>query len=179
MNVLCRVVLPTSSMSGVRTHFCTEVARGYGGGASPRKYGLNCTMPALTNSRFGSSRISGALGTRVWPLLSKWRRKRSVISCVSTGVSPCAGTGERGDGGGGAASGSRGRDRSALRPASSPDGPAVGGVPAGRLGRHHARPLLDHVVQLLLSLAHAGAHLGAERTHGARQLAHGVAQVRS
>lgn len=33
-------------------------------------------------------------------------------------------------------------------------------------------------MQLLLPLAHARAYLGAERTHGARQLAHGVTQVR-
>ena len=32
----CRVVLPTSSMSRVRTHFCTLVARAYGGGR-PRR----------------------------------------------------------------------------------------------------------------------------------------------
>ena len=49
-----RVVLPTSSMSPVRTHFCTLTARSYGGTAWPRKYGLNGTMPALTNSRVGS-----------------------------------------------------------------------------------------------------------------------------
>jgi len=29
--VPCRVVLPTSSMSSVRTHFCTLVRRGAGG----------------------------------------------------------------------------------------------------------------------------------------------------
>jgi hypothetical protein len=71
-------------MSPVRTHFCTLVAVGYGGGASPRKYGLNCTMPALTNSRFGSSRISEALGTSVCPAFLKWFRKRLRISCVCT-----------------------------------------------------------------------------------------------
>src|SRR5437763_14534981 len=74
-------------MSPVRTHFCTLVARGYGGGTSPRKYGLNWTMPALTNRRVGSSRISEALGTLVWPLLSKWLVKRLLISCVCTGLS--------------------------------------------------------------------------------------------
>ncbi|CAB4730971.1 unannotated protein [freshwater metagenome] len=57
------MVLPTSSMSRVRTTFWTLVARGYGGGASPRKYGLNGTMPALTKSSVGSSRRSDADGT--------------------------------------------------------------------------------------------------------------------
>ena len=52
--VPCRVVLPTSSMSRVRTHFCTLVARLNGAGSAPVKYGLNGTMPALTNSRVGS-----------------------------------------------------------------------------------------------------------------------------
>ena len=33
------------SMSRVRKHFCTLVARGQGAGSSPRKYGLNGTMP--------------------------------------------------------------------------------------------------------------------------------------
>ncbi len=47
-------------MSRVRTHFWTQVARGYGGVASPRKYGLNGTMPALTNSSVGSSSSSDA-----------------------------------------------------------------------------------------------------------------------
>ena len=42
----CRVVLPTSSMSRVRTHFCTLVARWYGGVCCPVKYGMNGTMPA-------------------------------------------------------------------------------------------------------------------------------------
>ena len=50
-------------MSKVRTTFCTLVARGYGGGASPRKYGLKGTMPALTNSSVGSSSSSEAEGT--------------------------------------------------------------------------------------------------------------------
>ena len=52
-------------MSRVRTHFCTLVARVNAGVSWPRKYGLNGTMPALTNSRLGSSWTSGALGTTV------------------------------------------------------------------------------------------------------------------
>ena len=57
------MVLPTSSMSGVRMHFCTLVARGHGGVSSPRKNGLNGTMPALTNSRVGSGTSNDAEGT--------------------------------------------------------------------------------------------------------------------
>ena len=62
---MLRLLVPTMSMSAVRTHFCTLVARGYGGGASPRKYGLNGTMPALTRSRVGSATTSDAEGTTV------------------------------------------------------------------------------------------------------------------
>ena len=69
--MLCRVVMPTSSMSGVRMHFWMLVAVAYGGVRCPRKYGTNWTMPALTNSRFGSSRITDALGTSVCPALTK------------------------------------------------------------------------------------------------------------
>src|SRR3954469_16182142 len=58
-------------MSRVRTHFCTLVARFHGGGFSPRKYGLNGTMPALTSSSVGSSAISDADGTTACPRLSK------------------------------------------------------------------------------------------------------------
>src|SRR5689334_25184225 len=67
-------------MSRVRTHFCTLVARGHGGGCWPRKYGLNGTMPALTSSSVGSSAIRLALGTTVCPLRSKCPRKRDRIS---------------------------------------------------------------------------------------------------
>jgi hypothetical protein len=70
----CRVVRPTSSMSSVRTHFCTLVARVQGTGASPVRYGLNGTMPALTNSSVGSGVGSGALGTTVWPRSAKKSR---------------------------------------------------------------------------------------------------------
>ena len=47
------------------------VAVEYGGVRWPRKYSTNCTMPALTNSRLGSSRITEALGTSVWPAFTK------------------------------------------------------------------------------------------------------------
>jgi hypothetical protein len=83
-NVPCRVVLPTSSMSKVRRHFWMLVARGHGGLCWPMKYGTNCTMPALTNSRLGSSKGSGTLGTTVCPCRSKCPRKRALISAVRT-----------------------------------------------------------------------------------------------
>ena len=50
---------------GARTHFCTVVARGNGGTCSPRKYGLNGTIPATVNSRSGSWGIRLADGTMV------------------------------------------------------------------------------------------------------------------
>src|SRR5438067_13564234 len=76
------------SMSTVRTTFCTLTARGYGAGCSPRKYGLNGTMPALTSSSVGSSAISEADGTTVWPLRSKWPRNRFAISSDRIVVQP-------------------------------------------------------------------------------------------
>src|SRR3954451_1379708 len=71
-------------MSSVRMHFWTLVARGQGAACWPMKYGTNCTMPAATNSRFGSSKGSGALGTTVCPLRSKCPRKRARISADLT-----------------------------------------------------------------------------------------------
>ena len=65
------MVLPTSSMSGVRTHFCALAARGNGGTRWPRKYGLNGTMPALTSSSVGSSATRLADGTTVCPRCAK------------------------------------------------------------------------------------------------------------
>ena len=60
----------TSSISKVLTHFCTEVARTKGALTSPKKYGLNGTIPAFTNRRFGSSAIKDADGTTV--CVSPW-----------------------------------------------------------------------------------------------------------
>ena len=66
---------PTSSRSlclpPARTHFCTEVARLYGGVSSPVKYGLNGTMPATVNSTVGSCGIRLADGTIVWSRSAK------------------------------------------------------------------------------------------------------------
>ncbi len=70
-NVPWRVVLPTSSMSRVRTHFCTLVARGHGGVRSPIMYGMNGTIPATVNSSEGSSETSDADGTTACPRLEK------------------------------------------------------------------------------------------------------------
>ena len=61
---------PTSSRSlclpPARMHFCDEVARLNGGTSSPRKYGLNGTMPATVNSTVGSCGMRLADGTIVW-----------------------------------------------------------------------------------------------------------------
>ncbi len=46
-------------------HFCTLVARGYGAGTSPDRYGMNGTMPATVKSSDGSSLTSDADGTTV------------------------------------------------------------------------------------------------------------------
>ena len=75
-------VLPTSSMSGVRKHFWTEVRRLEGGSSSPRKYGLNGCIPATVRSVEVSSGagISDAEGTRRWPRSSKNERYASRIS---------------------------------------------------------------------------------------------------
>ena len=59
------------SMSTVRKHFCTEVARGHGGTSSPRKKGLNGTMPAMVNRTVGSWGIRLADGTAAWPRSTK------------------------------------------------------------------------------------------------------------
>src|SRR5674536_201372 len=64
------------------------VARGYGAGVSPRKYGLNGTIPALTSSSVGSSAIRDADGTTVCPRVAKWSRKRRRISAVGIGSPP-------------------------------------------------------------------------------------------
>jgi hypothetical protein len=82
-NVACLVVFPTSSMSGVRTHFCALVIRIAGGVRWPRKYGLNGTIPAFTSSSVGSSAIRPADGTTVCPRSSKKPRKRRATSADS------------------------------------------------------------------------------------------------
>src|SRR6266511_4457774 len=96
-NVRWYVSRPTSSMSGVRKHFCTVVVSGAGGGSRPRKYGICGCMPALVSSveRSSARGISDADGQRRCPFDSKNERKPSRISAdVRTspilGVSPCS-----------------------------------------------------------------------------------------
>jgi hypothetical protein len=78
--VMCRTVRPTFSMSVVRNAFCDEVARGEGGSCWPRKYGLNCTIPAVVRSREGSFGISEDEATRLCSRCSKNERNRSRMS---------------------------------------------------------------------------------------------------
>ena len=61
---------PTSSMSGVRKHFCTVVVSGAGGS---RQYGIWGCIPAVVSSvEWSSARgTSDAEGTRRCPLSSK------------------------------------------------------------------------------------------------------------
>jgi len=61
-----RSVTPTFSTSLIRRHFCAVVTRCQvpswpaNLGVAPRKYGLNCTIPALVNMRVGSSLLTDA-----------------------------------------------------------------------------------------------------------------------
>src|SRR5690606_41663205 len=64
---------------------CCLTRRSYdlnGGVAWPTKYGTNCTMPALTKSRFGSSAGNGTDGTTVCPFASKCATNLRLISAV-------------------------------------------------------------------------------------------------
>jgi hypothetical protein len=63
----------SSSLPRMRTTFCTLVARGTSGVASPRKYGLNCTMPATVRNTVGSLGISDDDGQTRW----SWSRQKS------------------------------------------------------------------------------------------------------
>src|SRR5436305_11919013 len=75
-------------MSLVRMTFWDDVARGYGGSACPRKYGMNWFIPALVSKRpVSGGGISDDERTRVCPRSSKKRRKRSRISEPCTAVS--------------------------------------------------------------------------------------------
>jgi len=66
-----RLVWPTSSMSLVRMHFCTEAARGHGAFWVPTKYGMKGTIPAMVNRIEGSGETSGTDGAMWWPCFSK------------------------------------------------------------------------------------------------------------
>src|SRR5947199_4297442 len=75
-------------MSLVRMTFWDDVARGYGGSACPRKYGMNWFIPAIVSSRpVSGGGISDDERTRVCPRSSKKRRNRSRISAPCTLVS--------------------------------------------------------------------------------------------
>ena len=73
---------PTSSMSGVRKHFCAVVVSGAGGASRPRKYGICGCIPAIVRSveRSSARGTSDAEGRRRWPFSSKKERKPSRIS---------------------------------------------------------------------------------------------------
>ena len=82
--VPCRDVLPTSSMSWVRTHF-TDTGRPVPGrGLLTEGIAANGTMPALTKSRFGSSWMKRGRAPRWAVLLRKFSQRR--ISAVSIGA---------------------------------------------------------------------------------------------
>src|SRR5438067_4622281 len=76
-NVRCEPSSPTSSMSGVRKHFCTVVRSGAGGCSRPRKKGISGCMPAVVSSveRSSARGTSDAEGRKVCPLDSKKARK--------------------------------------------------------------------------------------------------------
>src|SRR3954470_10487950 len=76
-----------------RTHFCTEVARRYGGVSSPVKYGLNGTMPATVNKTVLSTGMTLADDTctcaRSVKNVTKARRSSSAVvgtSGIGTGL---------------------------------------------------------------------------------------------
>ena len=73
---------PTSSMSGVRKHFCEVDVSGAGGCSRPRKYGICGCIPAVVSSvEWSSARgTSGHDGSRLWPFSSKKERKPSRSS---------------------------------------------------------------------------------------------------
>jgi hypothetical protein len=83
---------PTLSMSTVRKHFCTAVARGQGAWFSPVKYGLNGTMPAIVNSTEGSLGTRLADGTTWWARSAKNPRndERSWLASINRPSRVCA-----------------------------------------------------------------------------------------
>ena len=78
---------PFDRATSVQKCVRTLAARSNGGVSAPVKYGLNGTMPALTNSRVGSLYSSGADGTTSWPRVAKKSRNRRRISAVFMMVS--------------------------------------------------------------------------------------------
>src|SRR5919109_3876967 len=75
---------PTSARSVVRKHFWIVTIRRAGGCFLPVKYGTSGSMPAVVNSRLGSSRgTSEALGSGLCCFDSKKRTKRSRMVPLS------------------------------------------------------------------------------------------------
>src|SRR6059058_3262733 len=93
-------------MSLARKHFWALVARGKGGGACPRKYGMNWVIPAVVSRRPDSGgAISDDEATRRCPRVSKNERNVSRMRSPSTRWSlvgrlgrPAAGLGHRAGG---------------------------------------------------------------------------------
>src|SRR6266545_6452873 len=76
-------------MSVARKSFCTATIRLAGGCFLPRKYGTSGCIPALVKSTLASSfKVSGQLGSLVWPFASKNLMNRSRISALS--IDPCS-----------------------------------------------------------------------------------------
>ena len=73
---------PTSSMSGVRKHFCEVAVSSAGGSSRPRKNGICGCIPAVVRSvEWSSARgTSGHEGSLVWPFSSKKDRNPSRSS---------------------------------------------------------------------------------------------------
>ena len=82
-----RSVEPTTSMSTARKQRCTDVRRGPGGAAWPRKNGLKGCMPAVVSSTDWSSAegTSEADGVARWPRSTKKSvNERRISSDVLT-----------------------------------------------------------------------------------------------
>src|ERR671937_1184483 len=90
-------VSPTSARSVVRKHFWIVTMRRAGGCFLPVKYGTSVSIPAVVNSRLGSSRgTSDALGSGLCPFDSKKRTKRSRMVALSIRISMTAAAGRSG-----------------------------------------------------------------------------------
>src|SRR3954454_6349220 len=118
-NVRWYVSSPTSSMSGVRKHFCTVTVNGPGGCSRPRKKGICGCIPALVRSveRSSARGISDADGCRRCPFDSKKERNPSRISAVARTASIVGSVPRRSSG----------------RPLSRAGARSAGGAPRGNL----------------------------------------------
>src|SRR2546423_13098968 len=76
-------------MSFWRNDFCDVAARGYGGSCIPKKYGMNCTIPAVVRSSpVSGGGISEDDGTTRCPRSSKNQRNSRRMSFPFTRGSP-------------------------------------------------------------------------------------------